>query len=291
MKKTFIYILIVGLTALTLTFNGCKTSDVALAYFSIEQVSGYSKKIQSLDPDDNGKASIDLAIAIRNQLDVSGTIVSWSFKIKRNIVTLLEINNNNYQNYNLTVSGNMVIPAEGLFEFFVNTPQPAEENALPTEDLNFHKDTPNEIMVEVEVQDEKGEVHRITGKGSYVLETEFTDESKYNIIGEWRFSRIVNGATQPRQKIVFVGTKTSGRYVLYNLGVTASGLTINDVFETGSFVVSGIVNLTFTSDEGTQYWGTFSEAEEGDGTLLIPPTFEGKNQIPAKTGTWTMKKL
>jgi hypothetical protein len=260
--------------------NGCKTSDTVVDLFTIAATSGYSKNVTTLDPDDTGLTSVNLFLAIRNQGDVTGTITHWSFKIRHNIVTLVDINRNNYRDYKLVASPDITLPMDEVREFYVNTPQPFLQNALTKDELSFEPYTPTSVIAEIEITDDNGEVHTITGIGSYTYEQGKTSESKYDIVGNWEFKRIVNGQAKDKQKMVFVGTKVNGRYALYKFGS-------NDVDETGSYGVTNYKYLTFTSDSGTQYWGEFTDETHMDGTLMIPAT----KQESSKTGTWTGKKL
>lgn len=280
MKKIAIVFFVVTAMFSFILTNGCKTSDTVVDLFTIATTSGYSKRVVTVDPDDTGLTSINLYLAIRNQGDVAGTITRWSFKIRHNIVTLVEITNTNYQNYKLTTSGDMVIPPDDIKEFYVNTPQPFSQNALTKAELSFDPYIPTEVICEVDITDDNGEVHNITAVGKYTFEQGVSPESKYNILGDWEFKRVVNGQAQAKQKIVFVGTKMSGRYALYKFGT-------NEVDATGSYVVANYKYLTFTSDLGTQYWGEFTDETHMEGTLMIPKT---KNE-DSKTGTFTGTKL
>jgi len=280
MKKIAVVSLVV-ISMFLLTFiSGCKTSDTAVDIFSIAAASGYSKRVLTLDPDDTGLTSISLYLVVRNQGEVNGTITRWSFKIRHNIVTLVEITSTNYRNYKLVFSGDTVVPTDDVAEFYVNTPQPFETNALTQAELSFDPYVPTSVIAEVDITDDNGDVHTITGTGAYVYEQGTIPESKYNIVGDWEFKRVVNGQAQEKQKMVFVGTKTGGRYALYKFGTT-------NVDESGSYVVSNYKYLTFTSDLGTQYWGEFTDETHCNGTLMIPATAKDDS----KTGTWTGKKL
>jgi hypothetical protein len=280
-KRAFYMLVIIPIFFLFLT-NGCKTSDTNVEDFSITITSGYSKKVTTVDPDDTGLTSVNFYVALRNHSDISGTITNWVFKIRHNIVTLLEINNNNYQDFNLVLSGETTLQPNNVTEIFVNTPNPFNENALPKEKLCFDPYTPSEVIVEVTITDNNGDIHTITAKGSYSYEVGTSSESKYHIIGEWELKRIVDGQAKAKQKIVFVGSKTSGRYAIYNTNT-------NEVRETGSYMVSNYMNLIFASDTGSQYWGEFKDENQIEGTLMIPE-IEKENQ-KNQTGTWTAKKL
>lgn len=262
-------------------FQGCKTAEEVIKDFIVESVSGFSKNVVSLDPDDKGLTSVNLYFALRNHSDVSGTITSWSFKIRHNIAILVDINSDNYRNYNLETSNGLNVPADDILEFYVNTPLPFMTNALSEEKLSFDEYTPNEVIVDIQVRDEDGNIHDITAKGSYTFEQSQSNESKFNILGTWEITRTIAGSKKARQKMVFVGTKYSGSAVLYNWGS-------QEAVETGSFMVTGITDITISMSEGTMYWGTMTDPTLADGSLLVPP--ESRND-KSKTGTWTAKKL
>ncbi len=280
MKKIAVVFLVVTAVFLFVFTNGCKTSDTVVDLFTLAATSGYSKTVTTLDPDDTGLTSINLFLAIRNRGDVGGTITDWSFKIRHNIVTLVEINRNNYRNYKLVVSEDMTVPRDEVKEFYVYTPLPFQQNALTRDELSFEPYVPTSVIAEIEITNDKGEVHIVTGAGLYTYEQGKTPESRYDIVGDWEFKRVVNGQAKEKQKMVFVGTKISGRYALYKFGS-------NDVDETGSYMVTNYKYLTFTSDLGNQYWGEFTDETHMNGTLMIPAT---RNE-DSKTGTWTGKKL
>lgn len=262
--------------------NGCKTTEEIIKDFVIVSASGYSKKVTTLDPDDTGLTSINLFFAIRNHGDVAGTITGWVFKIRHNIVTLLEINNNNYKDYNLVITGGINIPSNEIKEIYVSTPLPSLENALSKEKLSFDQYIPSEVIVEVEVTDDNGKTHTITGRGSYTYEQGVINETKYNIVGKWDFNRTVNSSKKAKQKIVFVGTKVSGNFAIYNYNT-------NDVENTGTYFVNNFKYLSFTSTDGTQYWGEFTEKNQANGTLIIQ--FDDRGRPLNSTGTWTANKL
>jgi len=279
MKKK-IFIITVLLIGLSLVFiNGCKTNDEEVDIFTIPSASGYSKLMKTLDPDDSGVTSLTLFFVLRNNSLVNGTITEWSFKIKHDIITLAEINNNNYSNYKLVQTGSTNIAAETANEIYVGTPQPFIQNSLPKDILSFEPFIPNKVIVDVTVLDDNGEEHKVTAKGSYTYETGVINESKYNIVGKWEFSRIVNGQKQANQKIIFTGTKTNGSYTIYE--------TDGEVFESGSYSVTNYKTLYFKSSEGTQYWGTFSDENNMTGTLSIPADKDNDQ----KTGNFTGKKI
>lgn len=267
MKRTFIVF-----TALALLFfiSNCKTSDNEVDLFQILTVTGYSLS----DSSDSGLTSINLFFSVKNKSDNPGTITGWSFKLMHNIVTLLDINSNNYTDYNLVTSGNTIIPGGEVIEFYVNTPQPFNENALGKDKLSFDPYTPSEVLIELQVRDDNGVTQIISRKGTYTFEKGVLDSDKYNILGNWEFNRTVNGNIKPKQKITFVGTKTSGSFVVYNF---TSGRSEGS----GSFSVSGYKNLTLNASDGTSYWGEFSDETNISGTLL-----KGTD-----TGTWNAKKL
>lgn len=267
MKRTLIVF-----TALALLFfiSNCKTSDTETDFFQILTVTGYSLS----DSADSGLTSINLFFSIKNKNDNPGTITGWSFKLMHNIVTLLEINNNNYTDYKLETSGNTIIPGGEAIEFFVNTPQPFNENALGKDKLSFSPYTPSEVVIELQVTDDKGVTHIISKKGTYTFEYGVINSDKYNILGNWEFNRNINGNIKPKQKITFVGTKTSGNFVVYNFNTGKSE-------GSGNFSVSGYKNITLNSSDGTSYWGEFSDENNLSGTLM-----KGND-----TGTWNAKKL
>ncbi len=280
MKKSAVVFFGVIAMSLLVVMNGCKTSEALVDLFTLTATSGYSKKVVTIDPDDTGLTSINLYFAVRNHGDVAGTITRWSFKIRHNIVTLVEINNTNYQAYKLVISGDTAIPPDEIKEFYVNTPQPFKKNALTKAELSFDPYTPTEVITEIDITGDNGEIYTITASGKYTYEMGTSNESKYNIVGNWEFKRIIDGQAKDRQKMVFVGTKMSGRYALYKFGTAA-------VDETGSYIVSNYKYLTFIADLGAQYWGEFTDETHISGTLMIPA---GKNQ-DSQTGTWTGKKL
>lgn len=280
MKRFAIAFLVITTVCFVFVGSGCKTSDTVVQLFSIATTTGYSKKVTTVDPDDTGLTSINLFAAVRSNGDTAGTITGWVFKIRHNVVTLVEINSSNYQNFNLVTSGDMVIPANEIKEFYVNTPPPFGQNALTAAQLSFDPYIPTEVVVEIQVTADNGEVYSITGAGGYTFEQGVINESKYDIVGDWEFKRVVNGAEKAKQKMVFVGTKMNGKYVLYKFGS-------DEVDESGSYMVSNYKYLTFTSDLGAQYWGEFGDETHMNGTLMIPAS--GKES--SKTGTWTGRKL
>ncbi|MEN8152598.1 MAG: hypothetical protein ABFR75_01125 [Acidobacteriota bacterium] len=267
MKKALIILITL---ALFLFVSNCKTSDTEVDLFQILTVTGYSLS----DSADSGLTSINLFFSIKNKSDNPGTITSWNFKLKHNIVTLLEINNNNYNDFNLEFSGNTTVPEGEVIEFFVNTPLPFIENALGKDKLSFDPYTPSEVVVELQITDNEGKTHMISKRGSYTFEYGKINSDKYNILGNWEFNRTINGNAKAKQKITFVGTKTSGNFVIYNFSTgRAEG--------SGSFSISGVKNIRFNSSEGTSYWGEFLNEANLTGTLL-----KGND-----TGTWNAKKL
>jgi len=272
------------LTLLSLTIlistNACKTSDTVVDAFGLTATTGYSKNVTTVDPDDTGLTSLNFFSAIRNYGEKPGMITGWSYKILHNIVTLVEINHLNYQDYRLTITGNTHIPVDEISEFYVSTPQPFQQNALTQAELSFDPYTPTEIVTEIEITSEDGEVYVITGRGSFTYEKGVVNESRYDILGNWELKRVVNGDAKSRQRIAFVGTKYSGNYVIYGWGG-------NNAEETGSYAVSNYKYVTFTSSLGSKYWGEFTGESNMTGTLMIP---ESRNQ-DTQTGTWTAKKL
>ena len=282
MKKIAVIASIIVFISSIIIMEGCKTSKELIELFSVATTSGYSKKVTTLDPDDTGLTSINLFLAIRNHGDISGNITHWVFKIRHNIVTLVEINSNNYQDYNLTITGDTTVPPDEINELYVGTPQPFLENALGKDKLSFDPYIPTEVIVEVQVTDDNGETHSITGKGSYTYEQGTRNESKYDIVGSWEFERTIDGQKRAKQKIVFVGTKTHGQFATYNLAN-------NEVESTGTYTVSNYKYISFTSNDGTKYWGEFNDESNISGTLIIPenPRENQENQ----TGTWKGKKI
>ncbi len=266
MKKTLLILSI----ALLLINLSCKVSTSVTDDFRLLSVSGYSLQ----DSGTNGKTSINLFFSIKNTGTHSGTIKSWNFRLMHNIVTLLEINNNNYSEYKLELSASKVIPPEGVLEFYANTPLPFNKNAIDNSSLPFNSYIPNSIVVEITMIDDNGEEFTISKKGSYVFEKGILNSDQYNLLGSWGFTRTVNGDTKAKQKITFVGTRTSGNFVIYNY-------TSNKSEAKGSFSVSGTKNITLYSSDGTRYWGEFTDASKISGTLL-----KGTS-----TGTWSGHKL
>ncbi|MCK4942025.1 MAG: hypothetical protein KAS65_00540 [Candidatus Aminicenantes bacterium] len=159
-----------------LIMGSCKTTDedTIVNDFSIENTSGYSLQATVIPKNQNQEnkilTSINLYAAIRNHTNVTGTITSWSFKIKRDIVTILEINQNNYQNYKLTISGGMVVPGDDIIEIFIGTPQPFLTNALADDVFIFNPYIPTQIIAEMTISDQNGNLHEITASGSYTFE-------------------------------------------------------------------------------------------------------------------------
>ncbi len=283
MKKLFIFSLIIMVSGIVF-FTGCKTSDEPVEAFTIQSTSGYSKLMTTLDPDDKGVTSMTLYFSIKNGSKINGTITDWSFKIKHDIVTLVEVNNTNYNNYNLVLNGSMNLSSESANEIVVGTPQPFIENSLHSDILSFEPHIPTKIVVDINVTDDNGESHLLTAEGSYTYETGVINESKYDIIGNWDLVRIVDNERKMKQKIVFTGTKVNGSYTIYNSN--------KEVFESGSYSVSKYINIFFVSSKGTKYWGTFSDEINMNGTLNIPETTDDDgNTINTKTGTWTGKKI
>lgn len=181
MKKgvflTFIYLVI-----LLFLVGSCKTTnETVVEEFSIQETSGYSLHATVIPKNKNSEnyelTSINLFAAIRNHSGISGTITSWSFKIKRDIVTIVEINQNNYQNYKLATSGSMVIPADEITEFNVGTPQPFLLNALPKEIFSFSPYIPSKVVAEIQITAEDGTVYNITASGTYTFEETTINEN------------------------------------------------------------------------------------------------------------------
>lgn len=280
MRKIFTTVLVMVSIPLLFFTGGCKTSEESIDLFSIAAATGYAKHITTLDPDDTGVITLNLFFAVHNQSDVAGTITGWSFKIRHNIVNLAEVNNLNYQNYRLVVTGDMVIPAKEIREFFINTPQPFLENALTKNELSFDPYIPTKVIVDLELRNDNGEIFQVTAQGTFTYEESQLNESKYNILGDWEFNRVVSGQAQAKQEIDFVGTRQSGRYAIYKWGTAT-------VEETGSYAVANYKYFTLTADTGGQYWGEFTDETHANGTLMIPAT---KNQV-IRTGTFTAKKI
>lgn len=265
MKKI---LLIISLVLLFAAFS-CKTSTTASDDFRLITVSGFS--LQDTGPE--GLTSINLFFSLNNRGNLSGTIKSWNFKLMHNIITLLEINNGNYRNYNLELSDSTSVPSNNILNFYVNTPLPLAQNAVGKDSLPFSTYTPNGVIVELTIEDSSGELFTITKRGSYTYERGIIDGEKYNILGSWEFTKTINGDTKAKQKITFVGTKSSGNFVVYNLG---TGKAENS----GTFVVSGYTSLTLNSSNGTKFWGNFTSVNSMDGTLL-----KGTS-----TGTWSASR-
>ena len=182
MKKVlFLLSMTLVICSLTVT-SGCKTADEEVVEdFAIESASGYSLKATVIPKDQNQDdytlTSIHLYAAVRNKLDIPGTVISWKFMIKRDIVTILEINQNNYQNYKLAISGVLTIPADDIKELYVGTPQPFMQNALHENIFTFKPYVPTDVVVEIQIQDESGTIHNITGSGGYTYEETTINES------------------------------------------------------------------------------------------------------------------
>ena len=279
-KRALTAIMVVALLSIFF-LDGCKTVEEIVNDFIIANASGYSKKITTLDPDDTGLTSLSLFFAIRNHSDTKGTITRWSFKIRHNIVTLVEVNSDNYKNLNLVIVGETTVPANEITEFYVNTPQPFLENALPKEKLSFDQYIPNEVVVDLEIQGDDGKTHTVTGKGTYTYEQGVLNQSKYNIVGQWELKAIINGNKIGTQKLSIVGTKSAGQFVLYKPG--SGTIDIN-----GSYVVNNYKYFTFMATNGTKYWGEFTDITSTQGTLLIP--YDEHGNPVNKTGSWTAQK-
>ncbi len=279
MKNALLFSVITVLVSGMVFFSGCKTTDEVLEAFSIPATSGYSKLMKTLDPDDTGVTSMTLFFSIKNGTKVDGTITGWSFKVKHDIVTLVEVNNNNYRNYNLVISGDMNIASESAKDIYVGTPMPFIENSMTSDILSFDPHIPTSLQVEITISDADGNVHTVTAEGSYTYETGVINESKYNIIGNWAITRTVDGDVKEQQRIVFTGTKTSGSYTIYE----GDG----KVFENGSYTVSNYKDLYFKSTENTQYWGKFDDENTMSGSLNIPKD----NKNDPKTGTFTGTRM
>lgn len=176
MKKASV-ILLAMLVLIQLAFlAGCKTADEeeVLPTFTINSASGYSLNVTVIPKNYNDKnkeyTDINLFAAIRNHEAIPGTITAWSFKIRRDIAAIVMIDQNNYKNYNLTITGDKTIPANEIIEFYARTLQPYFDNALPKEIFTFKPYVPNEVVVTFEITDDNGTVHTITGTGVYTYE-------------------------------------------------------------------------------------------------------------------------
>jgi len=264
--------IIVVTIAITILFfvSSCKTSDSKTGNFKVLAINGYS----FADVGANGLTSINLFFSVANKGDTVGTITSWKFRIMHNIVTLVEIDNNNLNDFNLGLSGNLTIPEDEVVEIYVSTPLPFMENAIPNDKLSFDPLTPTSVILDLEIKDSDGNTFTVTKKGTYTYEKGLFGSDKYRILGNWKFNRVVNGDVKVAQKITFVGTKTSGSFVIYNINSGKSE-------GSGSFSVSNYKDITFSGIDGTTYWGEFEGARLLKGTLL-----KGTN-----TGTWNCKKL
>jgi hypothetical protein len=144
--------------------------------------------------------------------------------------------------------------------------------------LNFDLSLPNEVVAEITITQDNGDVFVITGKGSFTYDVKQT-VTDYDIRGSWEFKATIDGTLQAKQKIVFIGSKNNGNYVLYNFATL-------EALENGNYSVSG-QNISFTSTTGSKYYGEFSNTQSLTGTLFIPET----NDTSAKTGSWQGKKL
>jgi hypothetical protein len=176
MKKRFLLFSITMAILAVLITSGCKTADdeAIVEDFTIENTSGYSLQATVIPTNQNQDnkilTSINLYAALRNQTDVTGTITSWSFKIKRDIVTIIEINQNNFQNYKLTRSGDTILPSNEIVELFIGTPQPFMNNALSNDMFVFTPYIPTQVIAEMTITDQNGNVHEITATGTYTFE-------------------------------------------------------------------------------------------------------------------------
>jgi len=263
---------ILAITAVAFLFfvSGCKTSDSDVNNFQVLSVTGYS----FADTGEAGLTTINLFFSVTNKGNSDGTITSWKFRIMHNIVTLVEIDQNNYQNFNLQLSGNTALPVDEVAEVYVNTPKPFISNAVPDDQLSFGTYAPTQIILELQITDGDGKSYTVTKTGSYTYQKGVIDGDRYNILGDWKFTRTVNGDVKGDQKITFVGSKTAGSFVIYNLGSgKAEG--------SGNFSVSNFKSITLYGIDGTTYWGEFTGIDDMSGTLL-----KGTD-----TGTWTGKRL
>lgn len=266
MKKSLLILFVI----IALMNLSCKVSNSSINDFRLLTVTGYSLQ----DSGSNGMTSINLFFSLKNTGNLTGTIKSWNFKLMHNIITLLEINSENYKNYKLETSSNLLIPPDDIVEFYANTPLPFELNAVNNNALPFGTYTPNEVIATVTIEGPDGEEYVVNKKGSYTFEKKIIDSEKYNILGSWEFTRTINGDTKPKQKITFVGTRDSGNFVIYNFNSGKSEAS-------GTFTVSGNKNITMTSSDGTKYWGEFTAKDIIGGTLL-----KGTS-----TGNWIGRKI
>jgi hypothetical protein len=176
MKKLVLLFSITMAILSLLILSGCKTTDdeAIVEDFTIENTSGYSLQATVIPENDSKDnkilTSINLYAAIRNHSEITGTITSWSFKIKRDIVTIIEINQNNYQNYKLSISGETVLPSDDIVELFVGTPQPFMINALSDDVFIFKPYIPTQVITEMTISDQNGTIHEITATGTYTFE-------------------------------------------------------------------------------------------------------------------------
>ena len=176
MKKLVLFFSITMAILSLLITSGCKTTDeeAIVEDFTIENTSGYSLQATVIPNNQNQDnkilTSINLYAAIRNHSDVTGTITSWSFKIKRDIVTIIEINQNNYQNYKLSISGATILPSDEIVELFIGTPQPFMNNALSDDVFVFKPYIPTQVIAEMTITDQNGKLHEITATGTYTFE-------------------------------------------------------------------------------------------------------------------------
>lgn len=181
MKKA-IYLPLIYTVILLFLVGSCKTTDeTIMEEFSVQETAGYSLHATVIPKNKNSEnyelTSINLYAAIHNHTDMSGTITGWSFKIRRDIVTIVEINQNNYQNYKLAVSGPMELPANEIKEFNVGTPQPYLMNALPKEIFTFSPYIPSEVIAEIQITAADGSIYHITASGSYTFEETTINEN------------------------------------------------------------------------------------------------------------------
>lgn len=182
MKRASIIVLTM-LVFIQLAFlAGCKTADEeeVLPTFTITSASGYSLNVTVIPKNPKDKnieyTDINLFAAIRSHEAVQGTITAWSFKIRRDIAAIVIIDQNNYKNYNLTITGDLTIPGNDVTELYVRTPQPYFSNALLKEMFTFKPYVPTEVVVTLDITDSNGEIHTITGTGAYTYEESISYE-------------------------------------------------------------------------------------------------------------------
>jgi hypothetical protein len=271
-------IVLVALIIVMVFSFSCKLSEEISIAFNVVETSGYSKIIFNTDRELNGNSTLNFFMAVKNETDQDATIVGWKFKVMHNIVTLCEINNSNFQNFKLEVPTAKTLKANQITGFYVNTLKPYENNMINNQALGFNDYMPTNIIVELSVEDSEGNLFTISERGKYGFDKEIKNQSNdNNILGEWELFRTVKNNPKAKQKLVFVGTKTSGEFVIYDLPS-------NDVFDKGKFSVLADKQVQLTGESSTKYWGEFIDSNSLKGTLII------KERNDTKTGTWTANK-